>query len=203
MSADSAVRFVDDTNSRRNRSPVLSPDGIRPQSDGTDTAAGAVTDSSSSSSSSQEFVGCVPAAVPSPVWASLGFPEPELAGIDTLTRSLAASTSSDADTTTSACDAEVPVVGPVNVTVDPDSDTPAGDPDSASDRSAPTAAPENPNGTPSDSPCTSPRFSVSRSVAVAAESPSDASRSGADSVTDVASSSDTATVPAPAVPLTV
>ena len=203
MSADSAVRFVDDTNSRRNRSPVLSPDGIRPQSDGTDTAAGADTLSSSSSSSSHGFAGWTPAADPKPVWASLGLPGPEPAGIDTCTRSFEESTSSDAVTVTSACDAEAPIVGPLNVTVDPLKDTPAGDPDSDSEKSAPTAPPANPSGTPSDSPAASPRFSVSRSVAVAAESPSDASRSGADSVTDVASSSDTATVPAPAVPLTV
>ena len=190
-------------NNKRNRSPALRPDGISPQFDGTDTAAGADTDSSSSSISSHGFAGPLPVAVPRPVWVSLGFPEPGDAGIDTLTRSLEESTSSEAVTVTSACVADEPIFGPVNVSVEPDSDTPAGDPDNAKEKSVPTAPPENPKGTPKDSPDTRPRFSVSRSVAVADESASDKSRSGTDSATVVASSSDTATVPDPWVPLTV
>ena len=91
----------------------------------------------------------------------------------------------------------------MNVTVDPDSDTPVGDPDNTREQSVPTVPPENLKGTDKDSPDTRLRFSVSRNVAVADESPSDASRSGNDSVTTVASSSDTATESEPSMPLTV
>ncbi|MYH96815.1 MAG: hypothetical protein F4129_09935, partial [Acidimicrobiia bacterium] len=84
-----------------------------------------MTDSSSSSISSHGFAGPLPVTVPKPVAASFGFPDAEVAGIDTLTRSFDPSTSSDAATVTSAETAE----GPVNVTVDPLNATPDGDPD--------------------------------------------------------------------------
>ena len=177
-------------NNNRNRSPVDNPDGANPQSDGTDTAAGAVTDSSSSSINNHPLAGLLPVTVPNPVWVSLGDPEDEDTGIETDTRSLEPSVSSIAETDTSADAAD----GPVNVTVEVDNTTPAGVPDNTNDRSAPTTAPANTKGTPNTSPAANTRFNANRSVAADDESPSDTNRSGTDNDTDVASSSATSTV---------